>query len=90
MRYYVTTQGRNNTTLFLIDRSFNKNKWWTTSLLDAMAFKKESAAKYSARNLVYKNPEVLNYNEAKILENRNDYNSSMTEHPFSSDALGQY
>ena len=90
MRYYVTTQGRNNTTLFLIDRSLNKNKWWTASLPDAMAFKKESAAKYSARKLIYKSPEVVNYNEARILENRNDYNSSMTEHPFSSEALGQY
>ena len=56
----------------------------------AMAFKKESAAKYSARKLIYKNPEVVNYNEAKILENRNDYNSSMIEHPFSSEAHGQY
>ena len=90
MKYYVITQGRNNTTLFLIDRSFNKNKWWTTSLSDAMAFKKESAAYYSAKKLIYKSPEVVNYNEAKILENTNDFNICNEEHPFSSEGLGQY
>lgn len=90
MNYYVITQGRNNLTLFLVDRSRTKKHWWTTSLVDAMAFKKESAAEYSAKRLRYKNPCVVSYKEAIIIERENDFtNVMLEEHPFSSDALGQ-
>lgn len=90
MKYYVTTQGKNQVTLFLIDRKQNKKHWWTTSLINAMAFNKKSAAEYSAKRLIYKSPCVVDCKEAKILEKENDFICAMLEeHPFSSDALGQ-
>ena len=87
MSYYVVTQGKNNMTLFLVDRKKNKKAWWTYNLFDAMEFIKERAADYSTNRLFYNNPRVINSAEAQKLENENDLNYS--EHPFSSDALGQ-
>ena len=90
MSYYVTTQGRDNVTLFLVDRNKTKKHWWTMSLINAMEFKNKSAAEYSAIRLRYKYPRVVNYKEAKLLENENDFTCAiLEEHPFSSDALGQ-
>ena len=40
MSYYVTTQGRDNVTLFLVDRNKTKKHWWTMSLTNAMVFNK--------------------------------------------------
>ena len=90
MSYYVTTQGRDNVTLFLVDRNKTKKHWWTMSLTNAMVFNNESAAEYSAKRLRYKNPCVVDFKEAKRLEGENDFTCAiLEEHPFSSDALGQ-
>lgn len=90
MNYYVTTQGRDNITLFLVDRKKTKKHWWTMDLINAMAFRLRSAAEYSANRLKYKNPCVVDYNEAKKMEQDNTWNLNQLEvHPFSSDALGQ-
>jgi hypothetical protein len=91
MSYYVTTKGKGNVTLFLVDRSKTKQHWWTLSLINAMSFRNESAAEYSAKRLRYKTPSVVNSKEAKILENENDFKCEMMEeHPFSSDAIAQF
>lgn len=91
MRYYVTTQGRGGLTLFLVDRTKTKKRWWSTSLYNAMAFVKESAAEYSAKNLRYKNPTVVDSRIAKMLESENDHKEATNDiHPFSSEGLGQW
>lgn len=91
MSYYVTTQGRGGIRLFLVDRTKTKRHWWTTSLVTAMAFYKESAAQIQANKLHYKTPVVVNSNVAKILERENEEKEILNEvHPFSSEALGQW
>ena len=89
MKYYVIIRGNNGMTLFLADRSKTKKQWWTYDLILAIAFYKESAAKIQVNKLRFKRPEVVNYNEALEIEKENDYKTSMEEHIFSSEALGQ-
>jgi len=73
MTYYVITQGRDNVTLFLVDRKKTKKHWWTYDLALAMEFYKESAAMIQANKLIYKDPRVINSNEARELENENTH-----------------
>ena len=90
MTYLVITEGRNKLTLFLVDRKKTKKQWWTYDLALAMQFYKESAAKIQANKLMYKNPQVVNFDEAKNMESENNYIVAiLEEHPFSSEALGQ-
>lgn len=90
MSYYVTTKGRGKVTLFLADRTKTKSQWWCTDLSLAMAFIKRDAAEYSARRLRFKSPEVVSFAHAKQLERNNVYyEAENSEHPFSSEALGQ-
>ena len=91
MTYIVMTHGRNNMFLFLVDRSQIKGKWWSYNCNDAMRFHKKSAAEIQANKLRFKTPEVITYQEAKELSNRNEanYDYEAQEHPFSSEALGQ-
>ena len=90
MTYYVITEGRNQLTLFLVDRTKTKKQWWTCDLALAMQFYKESAAKIQANKLRFKNPQVVNSNDAKRIENKNTHFAAIAEeHPFSSEALGQ-
>jgi hypothetical protein len=90
MGYFITTQGRNELTLFLVDRSVTRKKWWTTKLYEAMKFRKYSSAEYSLKKLKYKNPSIVGENEAKRIENENLHiNCEFDIHPFSSEALGQ-
>ncbi|MDD4972498.1 MAG: hypothetical protein PHT07_23960 [Paludibacter sp.] len=91
MSYYVITQGRGNITLFLVDRHKTKRQWWCTDLSLAMAFDKYSAAQYSADRLRYKHPDVVDFETARELERENMHNEVInSEHPFSSEALGQW
>ena len=64
MTYYVITEGRNQLTLFLVDRTKTKKQWWTHDLGLAMSFYKESTAKIQARKLKYKNPQVVNSDDS--------------------------
>ncbi len=90
MSYYVTTQGRNNLTLFLVDRRFTKKQWWTTDLSLAIEFRKRSAAEYSCKRLRYKDPCVVDSRTANQIAAENLHiECELDEHPFSSEALGQ-
>jgi len=90
MTYYVTTQGRNNVTLFLVNRRITKKSWWTVDLIDAMEFNKHSAAIIQCNKLRYKSPCVVDSKEAHRLCGYNDHvMAEIGEHPFSSEALGQ-
>ena len=90
MGYYITTDGRNGVSLFLIDRSTNKKQWWTTSLYNAIQFTSRLAAEEQCDKLRYKNPRVIDGAEAAELESENDHVQAINEvHPFSSEALGQ-
>jgi len=71
--YIITRSGRNGETLFLVDRKKIKDRWWSTNLMDAIQFNKESAANYSANRLKYGNPEVLNWHEAVKADNDNTH-----------------
>ena len=77
--FYVIKKGKNDLTLFLIDRTKSKSKWWTTDLIDAMCFKKESAARYSAARLKYGEIDVVSLEDARKIEDENDYNIAMIE-----------
>lgn len=91
MSYLVVTEGHKDTTLFLVDRRKTKKQWWTYSTCLAMKFNSRSEAQEQANKLIYKNPRVVSFQEAQKLENDNDYECSLNEeHPFSSEALGQW
>ena len=77
MGFIVLTKGRKGAFLFLVDRHKTKNRWWDTSLSQAMLFQKESAAKIQAEKLKHRDPEVISLNEARILEKLNDGNSEL-------------
>ena len=89
--WLVITKGRRDKTLFLVDRSKIKNRWWSTSWDGGMLFKSMEAAEIQARKLMYKEPEVVSLSTAKQLcrENERNIDYDSMEHPFSSDALGQ-
>jgi hypothetical protein len=91
MSYIIKTEGRKSMTLFLVDRSRIKSRWWSYDWKDAMKFNKLSAAKIQASKLMYKNPTVISLSTAIILSEENDrnYDYDVLEHPFSSEALGQ-
>lgn len=88
--WYVTQKGENRMVLFLIDRNKDKSRWWTTNLYMAMAFRKKSAAEYSANRLKYGEIEVVGQDEAEYIDHQNTIHFAEADHPFSSDALGQY
>ena len=80
-----------NQSLFLVDRSKIKNRWWTSDWTEAMQFYKESAAKIQASKLQKNNPRVITINQAILLtrENERNFDYDSLEHPYSSEALGQ-
>jgi len=87
--WVVATDGRRgNKTLFLIDRSQCKNKWWSEEVCLAMKFNKLSAAEIQASKIRYNNPRVIHLNEAKEIAD-DQFNPDDLEHPYSTDALGQ-
>ena len=94
--YFVITDSRYNEdqTLFLVDRNKTKRKWWTTGLTQAIEFKKKDAADKAARKLIHNNARVVNKRTAVTLSGFNDRIESnrfiYDDHPFSSDALGQW
>lgn len=59
------TSGSSGKSLFLIDRHIVKDRWWTTSVEDAMIFNKYSAAEAQAAKLMYKHPTVITLEEAE-------------------------
>lgn len=92
MSYVVMTHGRKGMFLFLVDRTKTKKRWWSYDWSDAMQFHKQSAAEIQSKKLRFKEPTVISINEAIRLSKENDrnYDYGAMEHPFSSDALGQY
>lgn len=90
MSYVITCEGKGTYNLFLIDRSKNNTKWWTTSLSDAFKYEKKEAAEKQASKYLYKNPTVVSLKEAVLLEKHNEELESDLDHPFSSEGLGQW
>ncbi len=92
MTYILMTNGRNNMNLFLVNRAKIKSRWWSYDWADAIQFQSKEAAQIQAKKLRYKQPTVITTNEAIKLtkENEENYDYEEQEHPFSSDALGQY
>ena len=91
MSYIVNVQGRGDISLFLVDRNKTRNRWWSSSLDQAIQFEYKEAAQHQANKYHFKSPEVVSWRLAKSLERENERNidyDSM-EHPFSSEALGQ-
>jgi hypothetical protein len=77
MSYYVVTKGRNKETLFLVNRNLTKTFWWSSDISVAMVFNKESAAQYSADRLKYRQPEVIDHEEAMNIERKNKHKEAL-------------
>jgi hypothetical protein len=96
MGYIVVQNAREKGSryLFLVDRSACKSKWWTPTLGIAMVFEKESAANIQASKLRKNHPRVVSVGRAMEMEKINeqvaDRCAQFDDHPFSSDALGQW
>jgi len=71
---------------FLVDRSQSRKQWWTKTLELAMIFRKASAANIQCRKLHHNHPQVVPLSAALDFEAENIETS---DHPFSSEALGQ-
>lgn len=52
-----------NQILYLVDRNFVKDKWWSEYLNDAFFFEKIESAKFSLKNLKYNNPRIAEVKE---------------------------
>ena len=84
--------------LFLVDRTKVQKKWWTLNLNEAVRFKDRSQAEKQVSKLHLNSPEVISMGEAfKISEKNREIEllrdlerSVYSDHPFSSDALGQW
>ena len=86
--YLIASEGRNNITLFLIDRKQDKSKWWTSSLHNAMIFMNESVARKQCSKLRYNNPDVITLSEAERCEQENHHYEAINDvHPFSEEAF---
>ena len=64
--YVVTKEGRGDVTLFLVDRSKIKDRWWSSDYLDAFRFEKESVARTQARKLKYGVLGVVSLEQAEV------------------------
>lgn len=88
--YVVITHGRNNKILFLVNRKFIKNRWWSYNVDDAFVFRKKEAAETQKNKLTYKKPEVIPLEEAERISNDQMMDVFDDDHPFSSEGLGQW
>lgn len=75
--YIVTTKGRENMHLFLVDRTKIKDRWWSYKWDDAIIFQKLKAAQTQIKKLRYRSPEVITLNQAKLLTRKNDINNKL-------------
>lgn len=89
-KFLIVCDGRNDVTLFLVDRAKSKKNWWTTDTDDAIHYRSEYAAGYAAKRLRYKNPRVITETEARQLEGDNlAVLAENDTHPFDLDG-GRY
>ena len=89
--YVIIIEGRNNKVLFLVDRRYIKNRWWSTDVNDAFKFHKRSAAEIQKGKLIYKKPDVVTLGLAKKI-NADQFRVADIEdtfHPHDSYSLGQ-
>ena len=88
--YVIACKGRNNKTIFMIDRNKNRAHWWTMFIDDVLVYKDKDCATAKAKSLKYKSPRVVEYEIA--LGICNDQASNIIEdsmHPHDSYCLGQ-
>jgi len=83
--YLICAESRHgNKTIFLADRGKTKSKWWTLETLEAIIYKKKSAAEFALSRLHYNNPSIITYKQAlQIEQEQTEYN----EHPHSEDGV---
>ncbi len=84
--------------LFLVNRTVVKNKWWTLKLSEAVKFRDRSQAEKQLSKIYLNNPEIVSIDEARLISEKNDRielvrdlgRSAYSDHPFSSEGLGQW
>lgn len=84
--------------LFLVDRTKVRKKWWTLKLNEAVKFRDKSQAEKQISKIYLNRPKIVTLEEALSISDKNkqietlqDLERSMySDHPFSSDALGQW
>lgn len=66
--YAVATDGLNGKTLFTVNRSKVKDRWWTEGQWHlAMRFTSEAVARQAASRLSHNNPRVVEWAEAEAI-----------------------
>ena len=88
--YVVTKQGGLDLTLFLIDRSKFKHRWWSINVDEAMVFHKKSAAEFFAEKLRYGKIDVLELEHTSQISRDQEPDIESEESPFSGEAIGQW
>ncbi len=87
-----------NDLLFYVDRAKTKRFWWSYDLKYAMIFTSKDAANSIKSKLNFGQFEVITLEDAKSLRLQKNENHKLMiaskelyeDHPFSSDALGQW
>lgn len=97
--YVVVKNISGNKSLFLVDRNKDKTRWWSAMLKNAMIYTSKDAAEAKAASLKFGSFSVVdkelairfeNLNCREIQDREREFNPDNYEHPFSSDALGQW
>lgn len=97
--YVVVKNITGNKSLFLVDRNKDKTRWWSVSAKNAIIYTSKDAAEAKAASLKFGSFSVVDKELAMRFENLNysrfqygerRFNPDNYEHPFSSDALGQW
>ncbi len=68
--FIICSESRTNPgqIIYLVDRTFIKNKWWTENINEAMQFNKLEAAKYTLNSLKYNNPRIMNTDTKEFID----------------------
>lgn len=97
--YIVVKHIAGNRSLFLVDRNKDKTRWWSSGTENALVYTSKDAAEAKAASFKFGRVTAVdnelairfeNLNRSKIKCEYNRFNPDNYEHPFSSDALGQW
>lgn len=94
MKYVI--QKVSNDLLFYVDRSKTKKFWWSYKPYYALLFDSKEAAENKIKQLNYGSFKVITETEMRQKRKDKDLNYELnkkfnyTEHPFSSEGLGQW
>jgi hypothetical protein len=73
MLYFITTTSKDNQTLFLVDRTKVKAKWWSLLKDEAIRYFRKGEADICAGRIKNKIVVVVDHERAKELEAENNY-----------------